>query len=120
DNENDAWFVGFTSDVTVAVWVGYDNAKAQRTLGRGSTGGHVAVPIVEPIIQATWSFHGPKTPLPPPSPEAARYLKAIPIDYATGQRLAAARGGFSEYFKLDDRKALRDTQYLLTSRHVVM
>ena len=26
DNENDAWFVGFTSDVTVAVWVGYDNA----------------------------------------------------------------------------------------------
>jgi membrane peptidoglycan carboxypeptidase len=32
DNENDAWFVGFTSDVTVAVWVGYDNAKAQRTL----------------------------------------------------------------------------------------
>src|SRR5262249_29995453 len=26
DNENDAWFVGFTNDVTVVVWIGYDNA----------------------------------------------------------------------------------------------
>src|SRR6478752_3992298 len=26
DEENDAWFVGFTNDVTVAVWLGYDNA----------------------------------------------------------------------------------------------
>src|SRR5262249_55318783 len=25
DEENDAWFVGSTNDVTVAVWVGYDN-----------------------------------------------------------------------------------------------
>ena len=39
DNENDAWFVGFTSDVTVAVWVGYDNARGKQTLGRGGTGG---------------------------------------------------------------------------------
>ena len=85
DNENDAWFVGFTSDVTVAVWVGYDNARGKQTLGRGSTGGHTAVPIVEPIIQATWNLYGPKTPLPPPSAEAARRLKALPIDYASGQ-----------------------------------
>ena len=28
DEENDAWFVGFTNDVTVAVWLGYDNAAA--------------------------------------------------------------------------------------------
>src|SRR5205085_10527589 len=26
DGENDAWFVGFTNEVTVAVWIGYDNA----------------------------------------------------------------------------------------------
>jgi membrane carboxypeptidase/penicillin-binding protein len=121
DNENDAWFVGFTSDVTVAVWVGYDNARAQRTLGRGSTGGHVAVPIVEPIIQATWNVVGPKTPLPPPSAEAAKRLRAIPIDYNSGQKLASARSGaFTEYFKLDAHKALRDTQYLLTSRHAAV
>src|SRR6516165_3787024 len=26
DEENDAWFVGFSNDVTIAVWIGYDNA----------------------------------------------------------------------------------------------
>jgi membrane carboxypeptidase/penicillin-binding protein len=118
DNENDAWFVGFTSDVTVAVWVGYDNARGKQTLGRGSTGGHTAVPIVEPIIQATWNMVGPKTLLPPPSAEAARHLKALPIDYTSGQKLAASsRGGFTEYFKLDANKKVRDTQYSLAGRH---
>ena len=40
DEENDAWFVGFTNDVTVAVWLGYDNATGmRRTLGSGATGG---------------------------------------------------------------------------------
>ena len=89
ENENDAWFVGFTNDVTVAVWVGYDNASGKRTLGGGQTGGKVAVPIVEPIIQASWSLYAPKTPLPPPSAEAARHLKALPIDLR--QRAEARR-----------------------------
>ena len=40
DGENDVWFAGFTNDVTVAVWVGYDNADGKRrTLGGGQTGG---------------------------------------------------------------------------------
>jgi len=118
ENENDGWFVGFTSDITVAVWVGYDNAGGRRTLGGGQTGSRVAIPIAEPIIQASWSLYGPKTPLPPPSAEAARHLKALPIDYATGQRLAAGnKSGFTEYFKLDANKRLRDTQYALAGRH---
>jgi penicillin-binding protein 1A len=116
DNENDAWFVGFTSDVTVAVWVGYDNARGKRTLGHGGTGGSLAVPIVEPIIQAAWNLHSPKTPLPPPSAEAAKSLKALPIDLASGQRLGAGnRGAFTEYFRIDGKK-LRDTQYALAGR----
>jgi penicillin-binding protein 1A len=118
DNENDAWFAGFTSDVTVVVWVGYDNARGKQTLGRGGTGGQVSVPIVEPIMQAAWNFHAPKAPLPPPSAEAARYLKAMPIDLNSGQRLASAKnGGFTEYFRLDANKKLRDTQYALAGRH---
>ena len=56
-----------------------------------STGGQVAVPIVEPIIQATWNFHAPKTPLPPPSAEAARHLKALPIDLNSGQKARRPR-----------------------------
>ena len=75
DDENDAWFVGFTNDVTVAVWLGYDNATGKRrTLGSGATGGGVAVPIFEPIIQAVWANVAPKAALSPPSPEAKRQL----------------------------------------------
>ena len=67
DDENDAWFVGFTNEVTVAVWVGYDNADGKRrTLGGGSTGGGLAVPIFAPIIQAVWANVAPKTVLAPP------------------------------------------------------
>src|SRR5262249_35259090 len=118
DNENDAWFVGFTNDVTVAVWVGYDNADGKRrTLGAGQTGGKVAVPIFEPIIQAAWTYHAPKTALAPPSPEAQRQLTALPIDYATGERLPpGTRGGFIEQFRLDRYGRIDDTQYNLVSR----
>ena len=121
DSENDAWFAGFTADTTVVVWVGYDNDRHRRTLGHGSTGGKVAVPIVEPIIQATWLYHAPKTLLPPPSAEAARLLKPLPIDVNTGTRLSGTpRDAFQEYFRLDSRKNVRDTQYTLVDRrHVV-
>ena len=115
DSENDAWFVGFTSDVTVAVWVGYDNAGAKRTLGGGATGGRTAVPIVEPIFQASWAYHAPKTPLPPPSAETARNLKAVPIDLYTGQRVAPSKTAFMEYFRVSGGK-IRETQHALVSR----
>jgi penicillin-binding protein 1A len=56
DDENDAWFVGFSNNVTVAVWIGYDNADGKRrTLGDGATGGSVAVPIFESVIEAAWA-----------------------------------------------------------------
>jgi penicillin-binding protein 1A len=76
EDENDAWFVGFTNDVTVAVWVGYDNADAERrTLGSGATGGTVAAPIFGQVIEAVWADGiAPKTVLAPPSPEAQRQL----------------------------------------------
>src|SRR5262245_8958429 len=117
DNENDAWFVGFTNDVTVAVWVGYDNADGKRrTLGNGQTGAKVAVPIFEPIIQAAWTYHAPKTVLAPPSQEAQRELAALPIDLASGDRLPpGTRGAFIEQFRVD-RGELLDTQYRLVSR----
>jgi len=120
DNENDAWFVGFTSDATIAVWVGYDNARGKRTLGQGGTGGQVSVPIVEPIVQAVWTYQSQKAPLPPPSAEAARHLRALPIDLNSGRRLASANsGGFTEYFRIDNQKRLRDTQFLLAGRHTL-
>ncbi|HEV2560127.1 MAG TPA: transglycosylase domain-containing protein [Microvirga sp.] len=121
DNENDAWFVGFTNDVTVAVWVGYDNADGKRrTLGRGQTGGKIAIPIFEPIVEAAWQHHAPRTALAPPSREAARQLMALPIDVNSGDRLTEGQGrGFTEYFRLSRTGQLDETQYRLVTRDEV-
>ena len=117
DDENDAWFVGFTNDVTVAVWVGYDNADGKRrTLGGGATGGGVAVPIFEPIIQAVWANVAPKTALAPPSPEAKRQL-SVQVDRPRVRRSARGRRQ-SDHRMLPDRRhgQVLDTQYRLVSR----
>ena len=65
----DGWFIGFTNDVTIAVWVGYDNGDGKRrSLGTTATGARVALPIFEPILQAVWAQGiAPKAPLNGPS-----------------------------------------------------
>ena len=61
----DGWFIGFINDVTVAVWVGYDNSDGKRrSLGSKASGAGVALPIFEPILQAIWALEiTPKAPL---------------------------------------------------------
>jgi membrane carboxypeptidase/penicillin-binding protein len=114
DDENDAWFVGFTNDVTIAVWVGYDNADGKRrTLGGGSTGGGVAVPIFEPVMRAVWAHAAPKMALAPPSPEAKRMLSCTSVDPESGE---AQRGGITECFRIDARGRIIDTQSRLILR----
>src|SRR5215471_18441573 len=117
DDENDAWFVGFTNDVTVAVWLGYDNAGGRRhTLGSGSTGGAVAVPVFESIIQAVWSDVAPKEALAPPSPEARQQLSCKTADVESEGRRRRSAEGLSECFRLDDHGRVPDTRYRLVSR----
>ena len=107
DDENDVWFVGFTNDVTVAVWVGYDNADGKRrTLGGGHTGGSVAVPIFEEVIQASWTHHAPKSLLNGPSP-AAKQLLAI----ARGDEKGKRQAGLKEYFRRDSKGRGMDTRF---------
>ena len=98
----DGWFIGFTNDVTIAVWVGYDNGDGKRrSLGSTETGARLALPIFEPIINAVWSENiAPKAPLSGPSPEAQAHLIDLPIDFASGQRVT--RGGFVEHFRLGE------------------
>lgn len=38
----DAWFIGYTANMTTGVWVGFDKEKS---LGRGEVGGRAALPI---------------------------------------------------------------------------
>jgi penicillin-binding protein 1A len=45
----DNWFVGFTPDIVVAVWVGFDEPHS---LGEGETGGGNAAPIFNEVVAA--------------------------------------------------------------------
>ena len=47
-------------------------------------------------MKAAWADIAPQTPLPGPSPEAARHLVALPIDVNSGQRLDGRGGGNSD------------------------
>jgi membrane carboxypeptidase/penicillin-binding protein len=114
DGENDAWFVGFTNEVTVAVWVGYDNADGRRrTLGGGATGGSVAVPIFEPVIQAVWAHHSPRTILRGPTPETRKYIVAQRTDAEPGD--TTTDGTLVEYLRRDASGRAVDTRYRLVS-----
>jgi penicillin-binding protein 1A len=42
NEEKDAWFIGYSPDLVVGVFVGFDTPRA---MGKGNTGGHVAAPI---------------------------------------------------------------------------
>src|ERR1700722_1472997 len=39
----DAWYMGFTPQVTTGVWVGFDDKQV--SLGKGETGAHAALPV---------------------------------------------------------------------------
>jgi membrane peptidoglycan carboxypeptidase len=107
DDANDVWFVGLTNDVTVAIWIGYDNADGKRrTLGDGATGGSIAVPIFEPIIQAVWANGVARTVLAPPSPESKRRLACT----SSGRR-----GAFSECLRINAKGRVLDTENVLLS-----
>jgi membrane carboxypeptidase/penicillin-binding protein len=112
----DGWFIGFTNDVTIAVWVGYDNGDGKRrSLGSTETGARLALPIFEPILNAIWSRNiAPKALLSGPSPEAQAHLIDLPIDYMSGQRVS--RGGFIEHFRLGEDGRFDETQFQLMSR----
>lgn len=48
NEEKDAWFVGYSPDLVVGVFVGYDRPEP---MGRGSTGGGIAAPIFVEFMQ---------------------------------------------------------------------
>jgi penicillin-binding protein 1A len=49
DDFTDAWFIGFDPNITVGVWVGYDEKKP---IGNGETGAQAALPIWMEFMKA--------------------------------------------------------------------
>jgi penicillin-binding protein 1A len=77
NDEKDAWFVGYTPDIVVGVYIGYDKP---RHLARGATGGHLAAPIVKDFMKFALADK-PAVPFRVPSG-----IKLIRIDPKTGLR----------------------------------
>ncbi len=77
DAYTDAWFVGFDPDITVGVWVGYDQ---KRTLGEGQQGSRVALPIWIEFMKA---YIGDRTPTATFDPPAN--VVFVPVDPKTGR-----------------------------------
>ncbi len=48
NNNYDAWFIGFSSDLVIGVYVGFDNPK---TLGKYETGSKAALPIFKNFVK---------------------------------------------------------------------
>jgi penicillin-binding protein 1A len=119
---NDAWFVGFSNDVTVAIWVGYDNAgRTRRTLGSGGTGSGTAIPIFEPIMKASWEHVAPQTALAPPTPDTRSKLVVASgrgDDDGDGRRESRRkRWSFTEYLRADKYGRALSPDYSVASRH---
>jgi membrane carboxypeptidase/penicillin-binding protein len=114
DGENDAWFIGFSNEVTVAVWVGYDNADGQRrTLGSGRTGSSVAIPIFTPVMEAVWAHYAPKTVLRSASPQAKRHLV---VKHEAKSAKSRDANLLPEYLRRDQNGRAVDARFRLLSR----
>ena len=77
----DAWFVGFSPEFCVGVWVGYDDPS--RSLGPGATGADVALPIWIDIFKQIDNL---KLRTPRPDFEAPPGIVVVPMDLKTGRR----------------------------------
>ncbi len=92
----DSWFVGFSPDLVVAVYIGFDTPK---TLGSAETGASVALPVFIDFMKEALKDK-PSTPFRIPSS-----VKFVKIDRTTGKFPTPAtpkENIFFETFKVDD------------------
>ncbi len=77
NNNTDTWFIGFTSNLVVGVYVGYDNPKR---LGNYETGSKTALPIFKEFIKKAVNNYDAR-PF-----KIAKGIKMMVIDAETGKK----------------------------------
>jgi penicillin-binding protein 1A len=82
NEEKDTWFIGYTPDLVVGVYVGYDTPKP---MGKGNTGGAIAAPIFGEFVKAALGDTPPAPFRVPPGIKFVRVslktgLRAVPQD----------------------------------------
>jgi len=82
----DAWFVGFSPDLVVGIYLGYDKPRA---LGKGNaaTGGHLAAPIARDFLKLALADK-PAIPFKVPAG-----IKLIRVEAKSGMRAGPGDGG---------------------------
>ena len=84
NDQKDAWFIGFSPDLVVGIYVGYDKP---RNLGRQATGGHLAAPIAHDFMKVALADK-PATPFRIPAG-----IKLVRVDSKTGMRAGPGSSG---------------------------
>ncbi len=79
----DAWFVGYSPDLVVAIYIGYDRP---RNMGRGMTGGSAAAPIARDFFKMALEGE-PATPFRVPPG-----IKLVRVNLASGLRAGSGDG----------------------------
>jgi penicillin-binding protein 1A len=80
----DLWFVGFSPDLVVGLYLGYDKP---RSLGRSAQAGHTAAPIARDFMKLALADK-PATPFRVPAG-----IKLVRVDSKTGMRAGPGDGG---------------------------
>lgn len=78
DDYTDAWFIGFDPDITIGVWVGFDQKK---TIGQGQTGTVAALPIWIDVMK---SWVDRRRAELPQLPEFSRPGNVVLVEMANG------------------------------------
>ena len=92
NDAKDLWFVGFSPDLVVGLYVGYDNP---RSLGRAAQAGHTAVPIARDFMKLALADK-PAVPFKIPAD-----IRLVWVDAKSGLRAAPGQttGTILEAFK---------------------
>jgi penicillin-binding protein 1A len=90
NDEKDAWFIGFSPEIVVGVYLGYDKP---RHLGHGATGGGLAAPIVRDFLKVALRDR-PAVPFRVPAG-----IKLVRVNPRTGMRAGPGEPSILEAFK---------------------
>lgn len=94
NDQKDAWFSGFNSNLTTTVWVGFDQPE---TLGRSEFGGTAALPIWIDYMRVALKDQPESAPVPPEG------IVSVRIDPKTGLLATPEqKDALFEYFREDD------------------
>ena len=109
NNNYDAWFIGFTSNLVIGVYIGFDNPK---TLGRYETGSKAALPIFKDFVKnALFKEDFKEFKIP-----KGIYLTSL--NYDTGKKASLGdKNAIIEALKAEDINNIDNNKLILINRY---